>query len=266
MPAQLTASRSGASGVTSANAAATSAGLVTSPLARTMPSVAGGPDRSHPAARSKPITRTPASARAAAVAAPNPDAAPVTMAEVPAICIEDSRSAGWSALRSARYPAGSAAAHRRAVGEGSGSAHRGTDGGMRAACPVRIDVRTAGGEAGGSGLLVGTVSGRSMAEVRRCSCSASPSSPSRTARWCGRALSKTPLTRSVVDRFIAGETTADAVAAVADLHAHGLQVSLDHLGEDTKDRAAADAHRRRLPGPAAGDGGGGPGVRARNCR
>ena len=54
------------------------------------------------------------------------------------------------------------------------------------------------------------------------------------------ALSKTPLTRSVVDRFIAGETTADAVAAVAGLHAHGLQVSLDHLGEDTKDRAAAD--------------------------
>ena len=54
------------------------------------------------------------------------------------------------------------------------------------------------------------------------------------------ALSKTPLTRSVVDRFIAGETTADAVAAVAGLHAHGLQVSLDHLGEDTKDTAAAD--------------------------
>ncbi len=55
------------------------------------------------------------------------------------------------------------------------------------------------------------------------------------------AMSKTPLTRSVVARFIAGETATDAVAAVAGLHAHGLQVSLDHLGEDTKDRAAADA-------------------------
>lgn len=55
------------------------------------------------------------------------------------------------------------------------------------------------------------------------------------------ALSKTPLTRSVVDRFIAGETTSDAVAVVSTLHAQGLQVSLDHLGEDTKDRAAADA-------------------------
>ena len=52
---------------------------------------------------------------------------------------------------------------------------------------------------------------------------------------------KTPLTRSVVDRFIPGETTADAVAAVTRLRATGLQVTLDHLGEDTTDRATADA-------------------------
>ena len=55
------------------------------------------------------------------------------------------------------------------------------------------------------------------------------------------AVSKAPITRSVVDRFIPGETTADAVAAVVALRAKGLQVTLDHLGEDTTDRATADA-------------------------
>lgn len=54
-------------------------------------------------------------------------------------------------------------------------------------------------------------------------------------------VSKAPLTKPVVDRFIPGESTADAVAAVTALRAKGLSVSLDHLGEDTADRAAADA-------------------------
>jgi proline dehydrogenase len=54
-------------------------------------------------------------------------------------------------------------------------------------------------------------------------------------------VARAPLTRSVVDRFIPGETTADAVAAVTALRATGLQVTLDHLGEDTADRATADA-------------------------
>ncbi len=54
-------------------------------------------------------------------------------------------------------------------------------------------------------------------------------------------LMSTTLTRSVVDRFIPGETSADAVAAVVRLRAEGLRVSLDHLGEDTTDRATADA-------------------------
>src|SRR5664279_4372726 len=56
------------------------------------------------------------------------------------------------------------------------------------------------------------------------------------------AVSSAPLARSVVDRFIPGETTADAVAAVSTLRAKGLQVTLDHLGEDTTDRATADAN------------------------
>jgi proline dehydrogenase len=54
-------------------------------------------------------------------------------------------------------------------------------------------------------------------------------------------VSRAPVTRSVVDRFIPGETTADAVTAVVALRAKGLQVTLDHLGEDTTDRATADA-------------------------
>jgi proline dehydrogenase len=55
------------------------------------------------------------------------------------------------------------------------------------------------------------------------------------------AVSNAPITRSVVDRFIPGETTADVVKAVIALRAKGLQVTLDHLGEDTTDRATADA-------------------------
>src|ERR1700712_1499059 len=50
-----------------------------------------------------------------------------------------------------------------------------------------------------------------------------------------------PLTRDVVQRFVAGETTADAVRAVRGLRADGLQVTMDHLGENTTDTAQADA-------------------------
>lgn len=54
-------------------------------------------------------------------------------------------------------------------------------------------------------------------------------------------VSKAPVTRDVVARFVAGETSADVTAAVAALRADGLKVSLDHLGEDTTDKAQADA-------------------------
>ena len=50
-----------------------------------------------------------------------------------------------------------------------------------------------------------------------------------------------PITRAVVERFVAGETTADAIAAVRRLRAAGLQVTMDHLGENTTDTAQADA-------------------------
>jgi proline dehydrogenase len=54
-------------------------------------------------------------------------------------------------------------------------------------------------------------------------------------------LTRLPMTRSVVTRFVAGTGTADAVAAVRALRTEGLQVSLDHLGEHTTERAQADA-------------------------
>lgn len=42
-----------------------------------------------------------------------------------------------------------------------------------------------------------------------------------------------PPTRRVVERFVAGETTAEALGAVRELVAGGLHVTVDHLGEDT---------------------------------
>lgn len=50
-----------------------------------------------------------------------------------------------------------------------------------------------------------------------------------------RAVAAAPVTRPVVDRFVAGEELADAVAAVRALDARGLEVTLDHLGEDVTD-------------------------------
>jgi len=52
-----------------------------------------------------------------------------------------------------------------------------------------------------------------------------------------------PATRKVVDRFVAGESMADAVRAVRALKADGLRATLDHLGEDTRDTAQAAAIR-----------------------
>jgi proline dehydrogenase len=53
----------------------------------------------------------------------------------------------------------------------------------------------------------------------------------------------TPVTRAVVDRFVAGETLDDALAAVRTLTGDGLAVTLDHLGEDVTTRAEAERSR-----------------------
>ena len=54
-------------------------------------------------------------------------------------------------------------------------------------------------------------------------------------------LTSAPLARGVVSRYVAGTTAQDAVAAARRLRAEGLLVTLDYLGEDTADSAAAAA-------------------------
>lgn len=56
-----------------------------------------------------------------------------------------------------------------------------------------------------------------------------------------RTLTTSPLTASLVRRFVPGETRPDLVAAARELLASGRAVSVDFLGEYTTDRAQADA-------------------------
>ena len=58
-----------------------------------------------------------------------------------------------------------------------------------------------------------------------------------------RTVTAIPVTRKVVDRFVAGEDQDAAIAAVRALKAQGLYATLDHLGEDTTDAAQAAAIR-----------------------
>ncbi len=60
-------------------------------------------------------------------------------------------------------------------------------------------------------------------------------------RQIKRVISGAPVTRGVVRRFVAGETIDDALRVTRELASEGLLVSLDHLGEDTLDRATAQA-------------------------
>ncbi|MEV5749135.1 proline dehydrogenase family protein [Actinoallomurus sp. NPDC052308] len=58
-----------------------------------------------------------------------------------------------------------------------------------------------------------------------------------------RIVSRAPVTRPVVDRFIAGNGLPEALEVVDALTADGIEVTLDHLGEDITD--AAQARRNR---------------------
>ncbi|MCO5971928.1 proline dehydrogenase family protein [Actinoallomurus soli] len=58
-----------------------------------------------------------------------------------------------------------------------------------------------------------------------------------------RLVSRTPVTRPVVDRFIAGDGLPEALQVVEALTADGIEVTLDHLGEDITE--VAQAHRNR---------------------
>ncbi|OEV05515.1 proline dehydrogenase family protein [Streptomyces oceani] len=57
------------------------------------------------------------------------------------------------------------------------------------------------------------------------------------------AVSTAPVTRTVVDRYVAGERLDEALRTVRSLAAAGMDVTFDHLGEDTGDRAEASRNR-----------------------
>ncbi|MBB4929282.1 proline dehydrogenase [Lipingzhangella halophila] len=52
-------------------------------------------------------------------------------------------------------------------------------------------------------------------------------------------VARTPATRGVINRFVAGERASDAVRAVAGLADLGVYSTIDHLGENTADPAQA---------------------------
>ncbi|HET6728860.1 MAG TPA: proline dehydrogenase family protein [Jiangellaceae bacterium] len=54
-------------------------------------------------------------------------------------------------------------------------------------------------------------------------------------------VERAPISRNVVARFIAGAETDDAVRVTHEIVTDGLTVTIDHLGEDTADRAQAEA-------------------------
>lgn len=56
-------------------------------------------------------------------------------------------------------------------------------------------------------------------------------------------VSRAPVSRDVVARFVAGETVDDAVRAVRTCQDAGMRVTVDHLGEDTRDADTARAQR-----------------------
>ncbi|MBA9001458.1 proline dehydrogenase family protein [Thermomonospora cellulosilytica] len=55
------------------------------------------------------------------------------------------------------------------------------------------------------------------------------------------AVESAPFSRGMVRRFIAGETVDDALQVTRRLVGEGLNVTIDHLGEDTTDAAQAEA-------------------------
>lgn len=65
-------------------------------------------------------------------------------------------------------------------------------------------------------------------------------SASRSDRLRG-LVRRAPLSRGVVARFIAGDQADDAVRVARELADDGLTATVDHLGEDTVERAQADA-------------------------
>lgn len=59
------------------------------------------------------------------------------------------------------------------------------------------------------------------------------------ARWARRLISRFGLARRTANRFVAGETAADAITAIRCLNARGIQATLDNLGESVTSEANA---------------------------
>src|SRR5512139_2785521 len=57
------------------------------------------------------------------------------------------------------------------------------------------------------------------------------------------AVLKAPVSRSVVSRYVAGESVAEAVEVTADLRTTNGLATIDYLGEHTTDPARAEATR-----------------------
>ena len=74
-------------------------------------------------------------------------------------------------------------------------------------------------------------------------------------RALGRLATRLPVTRSMVARFVAGETLDEALGALQRLHDHGLRTTVDVLGEAVTSadaaRAAADEYLATLDALAA---------------
>jgi proline dehydrogenase len=60
-------------------------------------------------------------------------------------------------------------------------------------------------------------------------------------RSLARLATRTPITRPMVDRFVAGETLAEALPAIAELKRAGLRTTVDVLGESVTNAAQAEA-------------------------
>jgi proline dehydrogenase len=59
------------------------------------------------------------------------------------------------------------------------------------------------------------------------------------AAWAQRMVSGWKFAWRAASRFVAGNTVADAISAVNELNANGINVTLDHLGESTATREDA---------------------------
>ena len=56
-----------------------------------------------------------------------------------------------------------------------------------------------------------------------------------------RTVTRIPVTRNLVDRFVAGETEEQAVTASTGILGSGRYITIDYLGEDTTDQAQANS-------------------------